>query len=293
MINGEDIRIEWHKLWRKIKNMYKKGKMEERMNLLRQKEQQSNIWKEQDLICHIWLETYVSPVKTASIIQMMEQMAETRNWKRSRGLPVESNKCRVCGSYNENVQHILSGCKVLAGNEYLIRHNQTLMVFAVHWAKMKGLMVKDTRWYEEKWNSGNVLENERYKLIWDFQFKLIKTEKARRPDLILEDKEERNIFIIDMAIPMEMNVEKKRRSKLRKYQQLAYEIRMRRTGFKIYIVPLIIGCCGRGAEDTLLQLEKFFSERVSMGILREMLKTVVLHGESIIIRKVITGLMQA
>ena len=129
-------------------------------------------------------------------------------------------------------------------------------------------------------------------MIWDFQFKLIKTEKARRPDLILEDKEERQIFIVDMAIPMEMNVEKKRRSKLRKYQQLAYEIRMRRPGFKIYIIPLIIGCCGRGADNTLLQLKKFFSERMSIGVLREMLKTVVSHSESII-RKVISGLIQS
>ena len=238
------------------------------------------------------MDTYISPVKTAAIIQIMEQMVETRDWKRSRGIPVESNKCRVCGSYKENVQHILAGCKVLAGNEYLVRHNQALMVFAVQWAKMKGLLMEDIKWYKEKWETGKVLENENCKIIWDFQFRLIKTEKARRPDLIFEDKEERQIFIIDMAVPMEMNVEKKRRSKLRKYQQLAYEIRMRRPGFKVYIIPLIIGCCGRGADDTLLQLKKFFSERMSMGILREMLKTVVTHSESII-RKVISGLIQA
>ena len=208
MVDGEEVTIGWQKAWRRIKEMYKKGKIEARMNTLRQKEQQSNIWKEQHMICHVWLDAYLTPVKTGAIIEMMEQMVETREWKRIRRIPVDSNKCRVCNEYKENVQHILGGCKVLAGKEYLIRHNQTLMVFVVQWAKMKGLLAEDVKWYKENWETGKVLENKNYKMLWDFQFKLLKTEKARRPDLILEDYEEKKIYIVDMAVPMEVNVRK-------------------------------------------------------------------------------------
>ena len=33
--------------------------------------------------------------------------------------------------------HILSGCKVLAGSDYLKQHNNALMVLIVEWAKQK------------------------------------------------------------------------------------------------------------------------------------------------------------
>ena len=35
-----------------------------------------------------------------------------------------------------------------------------------------------------------ILENDKTKLVWDFQCNLRKTETARRPDLILETKDE-------------------------------------------------------------------------------------------------------
>ena len=149
---------------------------------------------------------------------MMEQMVETRKWKQKRGIPVLTQRCKLCNSQDESLQHLLSGCKVLAGSEYLTRHNQALMVFAVECVKHKGLIPESARWYKEKWKSGEVYENNIYKMIWDFQFKLKKTEKARRPDLILEDHAEKTIYIVDMAVPMERNVVKKRRSKRTKYQ---------------------------------------------------------------------------
>ena len=61
---------------------------------------------------------------------------------------------------------------------------------------------------------------------------------ARRPDLTLEDAEECIIW----------NIAEKRREKLQKYQQLAFEIRERRVGFMVEIVPLVIGCLGGGME---------------------------------------------
>ena len=82
------------------------------------------------------------------------------------------------------------------------------------------------KWYKLAWKAGTVLEDENSKLIWDFQFKLVKTEKARRPDLILENHEEMSIYIVDMAVPMEKNVDEKARSKIEKYQQLSYEMRL-------------------------------------------------------------------
>ena len=49
-----------------------------------------------------------------------------------------------------------------------------------------------------------------------------------------------------MACPMESNIVAKTNEKLRNYCQLAFELREKRPDFKVYIVPLVIGCLGGG-----------------------------------------------
>ena len=60
-----------------------------------------------------------SPLLKILIIHMQEQMIKTRGWKASRRLNVTTENCRLCDAYKETVVHILSGCKVLAGSDYL------------------------------------------------------------------------------------------------------------------------------------------------------------------------------
>ena len=65
------------------------------------------------------------------------------------------------------------------------------------------------------------MENERGKLVWDYEFHLRKTATTRRPDLTFEDKVKKTIWICDMACPQQRNIEVKRIEKLTKYRQLA------------------------------------------------------------------------
>ena len=60
-------------------------------------------------------------------------------------------------------------------------------------------------WYKEKWKRGKVLENDKVKLIWD-EFNLRKTTTTRRPDLILESKKDKKIWVCDMACPQQRNI---------------------------------------------------------------------------------------
>ena len=50
-------------------------------------------------------------------------MVETRAWKANRGLPVESEKCRICRQAKQTVTHWLSEYTRIAATEYLKRHN--------------------------------------------------------------------------------------------------------------------------------------------------------------------------
>ena len=56
-------------------------------------------------------------------------------------------------------------------------------------------------------------------------------------------------MLIDMACPNEASKEAKRDGKIRKYQQLCFELRERR-GYMVKVIPLVIGCLGGGMGGT-------------------------------------------
>ena len=293
-IDGEfiDEEKEWKFTWSKVKTSLQKAIEEKRIEIYKRKEQQSQFYKDQTEECHEWLKQNLHGRKTASIMTMLEQMVETRSWKASRGI-VQDNQCRVCHERDKTVEHLVAGCKVLAGSEYLSRHNRALMIMAVAWAKENKLLRQDVIWYKEKWERGTAFENHRAKLIWDFEFNLRKTTTARRPDLILEDKEKKKIWICDMACPQQRNIEVKRVEKLTKYRQLAYETRERRPSFEIRIVPVIIGALGGGVKQAMNDLKGIFGkEDICKNLIGEMQKTILMDSETII-RKVLSGLIQS
>ena len=151
---------------------------------------------------------------------------------------------------------------------------------------------QDAIWYEQRWDRGTVFENHKAKLVWDFEFHLRKTTTARRPDLILELKEDKKIWICDMACPQQNNIETKRIEKMTKYRQLAFETRERRPSYDVYVLPVVIGALGGGIKTLRKDLKKVFHNNELLDeVVATMQKTVLMDSESII-RRVMSGLIQ-
>ena len=60
------------------------------------------------------------------------------------------------------------------------------------------------------------VENEKVKLLWDFVIQCNREIIARKPDIILVDKENKLTKIIDVAIPGDARVVEKEREKIEK-----------------------------------------------------------------------------
>ena len=78
------------------------------------------------------------------------------------------------------------------------------------------------KWYEHE--PEIVLENEDYKILWDFSIKTDHIIEARRPDLVAVDKKERICKIIDFAVPGDSRIEEKEKDKIEKYQDFGREL---------------------------------------------------------------------
>ena len=126
--------MEWKSTWKRVKSTLKKGMECKRIDACKREEQQSRYFREQKQDCQLWLSQNLHPRKTASIMQMLEQMVEAKSWKVARGI-TEDRRCRVCHEQNETVEYLVAGCKVLANSDNLARHNRAMMILAVTWAK--------------------------------------------------------------------------------------------------------------------------------------------------------------
>ena len=101
----------------------------------------------------------------------------------------EYSFCTVCRRVDESIDHIISSCNKLAQKEHKRRHDNLGKL--VHW-KLAGKCNFEARdkWYEHE--PENVLENEDYKILWDFSIQTDHVIAARRPDLVVVEKKDRS-----------------------------------------------------------------------------------------------------
>ena len=73
--------------------------------------------------------------------------------------------CRVCRKVDRSTYNIVSGCSKLAQKEFNRKHDN--LGKTVHWKLARKCNIEaGDKWYEHK--PETVLENEDYKIVWDF-----------------------------------------------------------------------------------------------------------------------------
>lgn len=72
------------------------------------------------------------------------------------------------------------------------------------------------------------MENDKGKLVWDFEFILSEETISRNPDLIWREKERKNTRVCDMAYPRRRKRRKKKNGKQTTSRNVVFELRERR-----------------------------------------------------------------
>ena len=151
----------------------------------------------------------------------------------------DPNGC-FCTKFQETIDHLVSGCPILALKEYLIRHNKVAKY--IHWKLCQnyGIQVQEN-WYEHE--PAPVMENNQATILWDFSIRTDKTIKANRPDIVVKNKNEKTTLLLDVSIPNDKNTAVKIFEKISKYKDLEIEI-TRSWNTSTKTIPIIIGALG-------------------------------------------------
>ena len=115
-----------------------------------------------------------------------------------------------------------------------ILHLLNKVAQALHWELCrKNDLQHEKNWYEH--NPQSVLENDKCKILWDFTIQTDHYITARRPDIVVVNKNDKTCLLIDVACPGDERVKEKEDEKIAKYQDLARELR------KIWNMEVYIG----------------------------------------------------
>ena len=191
--------------------------------------------------CWAWLQNGDFKRETESLIVAAQNQSIRANLVKGKINKSEGDSlCRVCRKVDESIDCIVSGCSKLAQKEYKRKHDNLGKI--AHWklARKCNFEVGD-KWYEHE--PEHVLENEDYKILWDFSIQTNHVIEARRPDLVVVDKKERGCKIIDFAVPGDIRIEGKEKDKIEKYQDLGRELQ-KIWNVKVKIIPLVVGSLG-------------------------------------------------
>ena len=93
-----------------------------------------------------WLKSGDIKEKTESTIVAAQDQGISTNYFKNNILKEEiESKCRLCKQHEETIDHLTSGCPILAKNEYLMRHNKVCT--HLHYSICKALGIERT----DKW----------------------------------------------------------------------------------------------------------------------------------------------
>ena len=188
-----------------------------------------------------WLRSSTLKSETEGFIfAAQDQSLKTKNYLANIMQTTSDANCRYCNQYVETVDHLISGCPILARREYLVRHNKVAQY--VHWKICNHYGLKTTSmWYEHE--TPPAVENENVTVLWDFSIQTDRSIRANKPDIVVRDKKEKVCLLLDISVPSDTNTSLKTYEKLSKYKDLEIELG-RAWKLKTQTVPIIIGALG-------------------------------------------------
>ena len=138
-------------------------------------------------------------VETEGLIFAAQEQALRMNYvKVNIAKSVDSLLCRMCNQKSETINHILSECKMLAQKECKRGHDNITSL--VHWKLCCEYdMSRGEKLYQQQ--PEGVVENEKCKILSDMTIQCDHVIEARRPDIVVVEKEDNKAIIVGIASP--------------------------------------------------------------------------------------------
>ena len=148
-----------------------------------------NTWK--------WLHSANLKPETESFLLAAQDQCLPTKYRRTMITEEMNDKtCRMCGAADEHIMHILAGCKIMASNEYLHRHDR--LGTYIHWRLCQHYEMPNTadQWYQHV--PAPVITSKKITILWDTEVNTDRAILANKPDIIVKDRDSSQCWLIDI-----------------------------------------------------------------------------------------------
>ena len=152
-----------------------------------------------------------------------------------------NNKCRLCTTNVEDINHTIAGCSHMSARYYLpLRHDEvTKLVLKSH--------LKKFYWSNKiKFSSEPeyVYEKDHREYWWNVSVKTAMKIAHNKPDLIIWNRESKICSIIEFSSQLDININKKVNEKLENYGQLVWNLQIMYPDYKFQVAPIVFAAMG-------------------------------------------------
>lgn len=188
----------------------------------------------------IFKQGILTPETEGTLCAIQDQVVATRaHVKHIQKRNIPTDKCRLCNAQMETIQHLVSGCSVLAPKDYITRHDNVAVII---YKEILGHNKNSQPYYQ--YNPQPVVETEKMKVYWNHPIITDRPLAHNKPDILFIDKQQKRAWIIDISIPMDDNIRKSYVEKITKYQDLKHEVKDLWQLQEVNVIPLIISAGG-------------------------------------------------
>ena len=141
---------------------------------------------------HHWLKFGDIKGETESTIVAAQDQAIGTNYFKKKIFKEEiESKCRLYKQHEETIDHLTSGCPILAKNEYLMRYDKVCT--HLHYSICKALHIETMdKWYTHI--AKPVCEDGDVTVLWNQAVHTGREVTANRPDIIIKNKKEKHAY---------------------------------------------------------------------------------------------------
>ena len=177
---------------------------------------------------------------------IQEQEIRTRLLDKQRNISEGENngKCRHCKSADKSIFHILAACDKLSASLYLpVRHNEVAKV-------LYNEIISETKYIAKP---AEIIVAGDLEVWWDKKIQVTPPIEHCKPDLVVWNKKSTECTIIDVCVPLDVNVEREEKTKRDRYVLLAS--RLQRLYPKYKVVPVVLGATGFVPKSLITNLQ--------------------------------------
>jgi hypothetical protein len=185
----------------------------------------------------------------------------------------KTGTCPLCGSPHGTLAHIVNFCPVaLKQGRFTWRHDSVLRHTL---STLKSLATEGTEIYADL--EGHMINGST--IPADI---LVSSGVGSKPDIVVINRKEKKIALLELTCPLERNIEKANNTKKTKYTEL--EISLQDKGFKVYLTPFEVGSSGHISNRNIKNIEnisKLFKIKIKKSLFQDLSKISLLCTMSI------------